>query len=221
MKPSIHLILCALFGVVISSVTVSGWAYASEESYFDMSETRSANLVPFPKWTGMVSRYAKQKRVPDEDCGKVRFHPCEIVQWKDFITSIQSKPLHEQLEEVNDWGNKHPYVEDQLNWGIGDYWETPYEFMEVSGDCEDYAITKYYSLRALGISADKLRIMVVQDFNLGGIIHAILGVYDSDGLFILDNQIKQVMPAMKIYHYRPIFGINETAWWAYTPRSKQ
>jgi predicted transglutaminase-like cysteine proteinase len=61
-----------------------------------------------------------------------------------------------------------------------------------------------------------MRIIIVQDFNLGGIIHAILGVYgDNDELFILDNQIDQVMPAMKIYHYRPIYSVNEDWWWAY------
>jgi predicted transglutaminase-like cysteine proteinase len=120
---------------------------------------------------------------------------------------------------VNDWGNKHPYIIDQLNWGMEDYWQTPYEFMTINGDCEDYAITKYYSMRALGIPEDRLRIIVLQDFNLGGIIHAVLGVYDEDGdLYILDNQIKQVMPALKIYHYRPIYGVNEHWWWAYTPK---
>ena len=221
MKILLHIIASLSIGIGASVVSGSGTAYAGDESYFDMSETRSANLVPFPKWTGMVSRYAKQKKVPDEDCGKVRFHPCEVVQWKDLIASLHDKPVREQLEVINDWGNKHPYIEDQLNWGVNDYWETPYEFMEVNGDCEDYAITKYYSLRALGISADKLRIMIVQDFNLGGVIHAILGFYDTDGLMILDNQIKQVMPAMKIYHYRPIFGINENAWWAYTPHASR
>ena len=90
--------------------------------------------------------------------------------------------------------------------------------MEVSGNCKDYAIAKYYSLRALGIPAERLRVIVLQDLNLGGIIHAVLGIYDGDKLLILDNQVKQVMPALKIYHYRPIYGINEDHWWEYFPR---
>ncbi len=104
-----------------------------------------------------------------------------------------------------------------MNWGVEDYWETPYEFLTVSGDCEDYAISKYYTLRNLGIPASRLRIIIVQDLNLGGVIHAILGIYDGKDMWVLDNQIKQVILARKIYHYRPIYGINEEGWWAYHP----
>lgn len=182
-----------------------------------MSESRSENLTPFPKWTGMVSRFEDQQKIPDSECGKVRFHPCSILEWRSFLDSIKSDKLSEQLTQVNDWGNRHPYIEDMLNWGMVDYWETPFEFMEMNGDCEDYAISKYYSMRALGVPAEKMRVIIVQDLNLGGIIHAILGVYTEAGLMILDNQSQQVLPALRIYHYRPIYGVNEQAWWAYTP----
>ena len=189
-------------------------------SYFDMDEQRSDNIRPFPKWTGMIGRYGDQQNSdkPDDNCGKVRFYPCSLEQWRQVTEGVKGKALLEQLDAVNDWSNQHPYIEDQINWGLEDYWETPNEFMEISGDCEDYAISKYYTLRAAGIPADRLRIIVLQDLNLGGVIHAVLGVYDGAELYILDNQSQQVIPAMKIYHYRPIFGINEESWWAYYPR---
>jgi len=193
-------------------------AFASV-SYFAMSEVVSDNLLPFPKWTGMVERFGTQREVPDSDCGKVAFHPCVIPQWKTMVAELKDKPLLQQLEAVNEWGNAHPYIIDQLNWGVLDYWATPYEFMQVNGDCEDYAIAKYYSLRAAGVPEDKMRIMIVQDLNLGGIIHAILGVYDGDKLWILDNQIKQVRDALSIYHYRPVYGTNEGHWWRYYPNN--
>ena len=188
-------------------------------SYFDMDETRSENIAPFPKWTGMVSRFTKQRRVPDSDCGRTQFHPCSIIEWKAFLVTLRDKSFQDQLDSVNTWANEHPYIEDQVNWGMSDYWETPYEFMDIAGDCEDYAIAKYYSMKNLGIPVERLRIIILQDLNLGGIIHAVLGVYDGDELYILDNQSQQVKRALSIYHYRPIFGINENAWWAYHPRS--
>ncbi|MDE2107446.1 MAG: transglutaminase-like cysteine peptidase [Patescibacteria group bacterium] len=195
-------------------------AYAiARESYFSMSEAKFDNLGPFSKWNDMVERFGEQRKVPDSECDKVRFHPCAIKDWKTLLESIRGKSFREQLNIVNDWGNHHPYVEDMVNWGVEDYWETPYEFMEISGDCEDYAIAKYYSLRALGFPIDQLRVIVVQDLNLGGIIHAVLGVYDDDDeLLILDNQSPQVIPALRIYHYRPVYGINEDNWWAYSPK---
>lgn len=198
--------------------SIPGAAMATPKSYFsDLSAKRSSDITPFTKWTGMVTRYHKSSGISDSECGKTRFHPCSVKDWHALLANAQSKPLRQKLEIVNEWSNTHPYIEDMMNWGMEDYWETPYEFMAISGDCEDYAISKYYSLRALGIPSDRLRIIVVQDLNLGGIIHAILGVYDKDSLFILDNQIKQVTPALKIFHYRPVYAINEDAWWSYRP----
>lgn len=196
-------------------VAVSSPAHAAPQSYFSMSESYSDDIKPFPKWTGMMERFGDQRKVPDDQCGTAQFHPCEVKEWKAMLEGLRSRNLKQQLDQVNDFGNAHPYTIDQVNWGMEDYWETPYEFMEVNGDCEDYAITKYYSLRSLGVPADRLRIIIVQDFNLGGIIHAVLGVYGSDTLYILDNQIKQVMEASRIYHYKPIYSINEQGWWAY------
>lgn len=199
-------------------VMIPAVSYALPRSYFEMTETFSADVVHFPKWNGMVSRHIEQLKLPASQCDRMPYYPCLVQEWRRFLEGVQARPLTAQLESINDFGNAFPYTIDQINWALEDYWETPYEFFTVSGDCEDYAITKYYSLRALGVSADRLRIIIVQDFNLGGIIHAILGVYSGDELFILDNQIRQVVPARKIYHYKPIYGINEQGWWAYFPR---
>lgn len=184
-----------------------------------MTERFSEDIRPFPKWTGMSERYGRQRQLPDEACGGERFHPCTVREWKALFARWQALQFSEMVRAVNDYANAHPYTLDQLNWGIEDYWGAPYEFLSVSGDCEDYAIIKYYTLRAVGVPASRLRLMVVQDFNLGGIIHAILGIYgDDEALYILDNQIRQVIPALSVYHYRPIYGINEEGWWAYHPK---
>ncbi len=210
-------IICLLLGFAAGPGASPAQA---RSSYFEMTETESGNLRPFPKWTGVISRYAQQRRVPDSECGRVRFHPCSpIREWRALIEEARKKPYLEQLDVVNDWANGHPYIIDQLNWGVEDYWETPYEFMTVNGDCEDYAIAKYYTLRAVGVPAERLRVIIVQDFNLGGIIHAILGAYDGDEMLILDNQNPSVVPALHIYHYKPIYGVNEIAWWRYHPES--
>lgn len=190
----------------------------ANNSYFKMTETHSSNLLSFPKWISVLSRFSQQQLVSDNECGVALYHPCSIKGWKKLVANLRDKSFDEQINGINNWINSHPYIQDQVNWRISDYWETPYEFMEMSGDCEDYAISKYYSLRALGIPMERLRIMIVQDLNLGGIIHAILGVYNDDGeILILDNQSSVVTPALNIYHYRPVYGVNEKNWWAYYP----
>jgi predicted transglutaminase-like cysteine proteinase len=49
---------------------------------------------------------------------------------------------------LNDWR----YKPDDQNYGQRDYWATPLEFLRRSGDCEDYAIAKYVTLRELGFA---------------------------------------------------------------------
>lgn len=210
-----------LFSAVLSLFALcafSAQAQAQAHSYFDMTESFSSDVSHFPKWTGMASRGAEQQKNPAAECGRVPYFPCSVKDWWRFVERERGKPVAELLGPVNDYGNMFPYTIDQINWAMEDYWETPYEFHAVSGDCEDYAITKYYSLRAMGVPAEKMRIIIVQDFNLGGVIHAILGVYSGSQLMLLDNQIKQVVAARKVYHYKPIYGINELGWWAYTPK---
>lgn len=183
------------------------------QSYFINREVKADNIKMFPKWVDMLSRYDDASHKLDDICGEDQYSACKLKDWKDFLTDLRGKPLLEQMSAVNRFVNKYPYVEDIVNWGMEDYWETPYEFQLKNGDCEDYAIAKFMSLRALGISGDVLRVAIVRDLNLGGIIHAVLVVYVNGEAYVLDNQIKQVIPAIKIYHYVPVYSINEKHWW--------
>ena len=121
-----------------------------------------------------------------------------------------------QIREINDYMNRAPYITDPVNWGEKDFWATPGEFMAKFGDCEDYAISKYMSLRYLGYAEKDLRVVAVKDLNLK-IGHAILVVFYKGNPYVLDNQIKQVVPAAKIKHYLPVFSINAKAWWKHQP----
>lgn len=184
------------------------------QSYFINREVQSDNIEMFTKWTDVLARYNSASLTLEDICDEdERYTPCKLKDWKRGLEALLGKPVMEQLDGVNRLVNAYPYIEDIVNWGIEDYWETPYEFQLKSGDCEDYAISKYMSLRALGISGDKMRIEIVQDLNLGGVIHAILIVFADDKVYVLDNQIKQVMLAVDIYHYKPIYSINESHWW--------
>jgi predicted transglutaminase-like cysteine proteinase len=115
--------------------------------------------------------------------------------------------------------NAKRYVSDSDNYGQTDYWATPIEFFQRGGDCEDYAIAKYTALRMLGVPENRLRIAIVQDMQKN-IPHAVLIVYTDQGAMVLDNQIKSTISADNVRHYKPIFSINQDAWWLHTkPKS--
>ena len=119
----------------------------------------------------------------------------------------------DKITGVNHFLNKKDYIVDPINWGLKDYWATPRQFNRKNGDCEDYAIAKYLSLKALGIPEMQMRIVVLNDLNLE-LLHAVLAVYDTTGnIYILDNQIPHVMKHNDIHHYEPVYSINEHLWW--------
>lgn len=179
---------------------------------FGTSETRSDNLKPFTKWTGVLERIHADRYRESAACAPAGSARCRVQDWQAFLATLGGKPRQEQVEAVNRYMNRHAYIEDLPNYGVPDYWATPREFFSKDGDCEDYAIAKYVSLRQLGFAESQLRIVVLQDLNLN-VAHAVLVVYLDGKTLMLDNQIKHVIETEKVRHYRPLFSINERSWW--------
>lgn len=179
---------------------------------FGSREVRSKKLFLFPKWRGALSRHFSEAKLREAPCTETAFNRCHLRQWKTFLEGIRSLDRISQVKAVNRFFNRRPYILDPKNYGVPDYWATPIQFMSRDGDCEDYAITKYFSLRSLGFSAESMRIVVLQDLNLDT-AHAILVVYMGKKALVLDNQVATVVDAANILHYRPIYSINEKHWW--------
>jgi predicted transglutaminase-like cysteine proteinase len=175
-----------------------------KSSLFGTGERASTDLSSFTKWSAMFDRFSRDVNSGASDT--------IVKKWKSDLSSLKGLPLEQMADEVNNLMNKVRYIGDKKNWDKSDYWETPIEFLSYGGDCEDFAIAKYISLRALGVPDQAMRIAIVKDLQKG-IPHAILIVYTENGPMVLDNQIKKMTEASDISHYKPIFSINRTAWW--------
>ena len=188
---------------------------ARENGLFGSREIMSHQLSAFKKWNGMIERH-----VMETEPGRKRKGPCRVTvnfrcpidEWNDLIAGLKNKDLSLQLDRINRHMNRAAYITDIINWGVKDYWATLRQFFTKDGDCEDYAIAKYYSLKELGVPAENMRIVVVQDTNLD-VAHAVLVVFDEDKAWVLDNQIQYVVQEKTILHYKPLYSINEKAWW--------
>jgi predicted transglutaminase-like cysteine proteinase len=165
----------------------------------------STDLTGFPKWRGMLARFSLELSDPAG---------ANVLSWRSFAASLSAGDRLAQLRAVNAAVNSYPYVSDATNWGKADFWETPMEFLQRAGDCEDFAVTKYMLLRALGVAVDDLRVTVVDDPHLG-VTHAVLLVTTGDRYYVLDNLTNEVVPEAAMPFYRPIYSINEHGWWNY------
>ncbi|MCH8618009.1 transglutaminase-like cysteine peptidase [Undibacterium sp. TS12] len=119
------------------------------------------------------------------------------------------------LRQVNDYYNRVPYFTDQEHWGVNDYWATPVEFVASwGGDCEDYAIAKYMTLKDLGIPAERLRITYVRATRMGE-THMVLAYYPTPTAepWILDNLVDEIQPGSARSDLVPVYSFNDEDLW--------
>lgn len=213
--PAARAALLALAAALIAAAVAAGApgpAQATGYKLFGTNEIQSKTLDKFTKWTELLTRYDGEAPNELNVCQPTAAEKCHIARWRIFLKQIAALPPMEQLQRVNQYVNDWLYVLDPVNYNQKDYWATPREFMYRNGDCEDYAFAKYVSLVHLGFPKEQMRLVVLQDLNLQ-IPHAVLVVYVEGVGWLLDNQIGQVIEANRVQHYKPIFSINEQAWW--------
>jgi predicted transglutaminase-like cysteine proteinase len=190
-------------------------AAASPPPLFGTAEFRAASLDALPKWQQTLRRIDQEQATYRACAGASAACPSRAaVAWQSVVRTQRGRPPIEQLQAVNRFLNDWRYKSDVQNYGRRDYWATPLEFLRHSGDCEDYAIAKYVTLRQLGFTPAQLRLVVVRDV-VRDLAHAVLAVYVDEEVYILDNLTKAVLPQEQIGQYVPYYSVNETTRWAH------
>jgi len=168
-------------GMLLAGLTLANWDFAQ---ILKNAESRYGNL------------------------GQAR---ARILDWEALIKSSAALPELDKLNEVNRFFNrKVRFVDDIQLWRENDYWATPVEMLvKGAGDCEDYSIAKYFTLRRLGIPSEKLRITYVKALNYNQ-AHMVLTYYASPSAepLVLDNLINDIRPASQRKDLLPVYAFN-------------
>lgn len=149
-----------------------------------------------------------------------------LVAWDNLIEQAKAKSILHKLKDVNDFFNRIRYSLDIKHWGQNDYWATPFEFMGTgAGDCEDYAIAKYFTLRKLGVPDDKLRITYVklkQVRTKYEQAHMVLTYYHKPNSIpiVLDNVNRRLQLANKRPDLKPVYSFNAEGLWKAQTKGK-
>jgi predicted transglutaminase-like cysteine proteinase len=135
--------------------------------------------------------------------------------WFDMMQLSNNLTAPEKIKNVNDFFNQVNFIDDIKLWGVKNYWATPIEFIGVNGgDCEDFAIAKYFTLLELGIADQKMRIMMVKALTLNQ-YHMVVSYYETPSSvpLILDNIDNRVKLASQRNDLVPIYSFNGKQLW--------
>ncbi len=127
-----------------------------------------------------------------------------------LLDGLQKEDVQTQLIEVNRFFNQFQYREDQSQWGVKDYWATPEEFLSTQqGDCEDFVIAKYFSLRKLGVPDERLYLTYVKALKQN-VAHMVLSYFETPGSIplILDNYNPAILKGDQRIDLLPVYSFN-------------
>jgi predicted transglutaminase-like cysteine proteinase len=140
-----------------------------------------------------------------------------FTSWTSLLSTSRTLPVADKLARVNDFFNRRvQFVDDLELWGQSDYWATPMQTLaRGAGDCEDFAIAKYFTLLSLGVPVEKLRLTYVRArvSTPNGPLqqaHMVLAYYpdpDADPQ-VLDNLDRTIVPASRRPDLLPVFTFN-------------
>lgn len=138
-----------------------------------------------------------------------------LKDWRKLIIQNENKNISEKLELVNQFFNQLEFISDQEHWNEKDYWATPVEFLATrGGDCEDFAIAKYFTLRELGVPVERMRITYVKALTLNQ-AHMVLAYYETPDAepLLLDNIDTDVKLASRRKDLIPVYSFNGDSLW--------
>ncbi|WP_425916197.1 transglutaminase-like cysteine peptidase [Pseudomonas sp. GWSMS-1] len=134
-----------------------------------------------------------------------------LASWLNLLDNSAGDDERAQLERVNHFINRSvSFVSDQQAWGTEDYWATPAQTLSLGkGDCEDFAIAKYFSLVRMGVPSEKLRLTFVKALKQNQ-AHMVLAYYPSasEQPLILDNLDPRIRPASERDDLLPVYSFN-------------
>ncbi len=145
-----------------------------------------------------------------------------LLAWQSLIREDSGTTDLEKLEKVNTFFNRIQFVDDIIHWKKKDYWATPVEFLTTgAGDCEDFSLAKYFTLKALGVKESKLNMTYVKAVRLNQ-AHMVVTYHEKpDSIpLVLDNLISEILPATKRKDLIPVYSFNGAGLWLAKSRGK-
>jgi predicted transglutaminase-like cysteine proteinase len=178
---------------------------------------RAGGVAYFLSWTGRgwdfsaISTQTERLYGPATPAARQR-----IDEWAALLKNPPQGTIQDKLNQVNRFFNaRMAFKDDIVVWKQQDYWATPIEFLRKgAGDCEDFALAKYFTLREMGVPANQLRITYVKALQLNQ-AHMVVTWYSTPDAIplVLDNLKTAILPATQRTDLLPVYAFNGEGLW--------
>jgi predicted transglutaminase-like cysteine proteinase len=160
-------------------------------------------LISTPAWADIAAPNAIQLPI---NAAQARLN-----NWQQLVNSAGTLDNASKLRAVNDLINSSTlYASDPQTWGHNDYWASLHETLKRGqGDCEDFAIAKYFTLIEMGIPTPQLRLTHATELSHNS-AHMVLAYYPSPHSqpLILDNLNGHILPLNQRQDLLAIYAFN-------------
>ena len=139
-----------------------------------------------------------------------------IDEWAALLKNPPQGTIQDKLNQVNRFFNaRMAFKDDIVVWHQQDYWATPIEFLRKgAGDCEDFALAKYFTLREMGVPANQLRITYVKALQLNQAHMVVTWYATPDAIpLVLDNLKTAILPATQRTDLLPVYAFKGEGLW--------
>lgn len=202
--PFIRLVLVVVLAMVgqISCTSVPETGKDTQKQR-DRTAIRQTPQVSLTLLDRVEQKYGKEARI-------------RVARWQQLIKQNQLNSELEKLKLTNDFFNQLVFVDDIIHWQRNDYWATPIETLATNGgDCEDFAIAKYYTLSQLGVAEECLKLVYVKALSIDR-AHMVVSYqcFNNDVPLILDNLNTEILPGHQRSDLLPVYSFNARGLWA-------
>lgn len=185
-----------------------------------MRNTRTCLLAVLVSWACAASAqgYDAQRLAQQAALAGPRARAA-VGELQTLFGELRAQAADAQLAAINRFFNRHiGFATDAQVWHQEDFWASPLQSLaKGAGDCEDYAIAKYFGLLAVGVPASQLRLVYVRARLDNGTsqAHMVLAYYPPSGdeVLVLDNLAQTVAPASRRADLTPVFSFNSEGLW--------
>ena len=202
-----------LYPAVILTIFASTGACGQTLYSFETPEDFFAPAAHWSAWQDTLDRHHSERELIDRCLNDEGACTRRLRGLRHVLLKGANLNLEQQVRLVNRYINRHRYRDDRVSSqsGAGNQWETLTEFLHSGGDCEDFAVAKYFVLREFGVEAEDMRIVIGRE-SQRATHHAMLAIRFDGGVWLLENDNTIHRNGFQDIN-RFVYAINEQGIW--------